>query len=97
MDGFRYEGIAASDHRLHLGLIVNILNLLDKGWPFAASALAGVMAFGSLRSDVVDLKVEAQRTHLDHDAITRMEQAQTDMKVDLADIKNTLHRIEQSR
>jgi hypothetical protein len=74
-----------------------ILTVLDKAWPFAASVLAGAMAFGSLRSDVVALQIEAKSTHLDHDAITRMEQAQTDMKVDLADIKNTLHRIEQSR
>lgn len=67
-----------------------ILNILDKGWPFAASVLAGTFAFGSLHSDVADLKTQQLNTRLDHDAIVRIEQAQADMKTDLEEIKHAL-------
>lgn len=70
------------------------MNILDKGWPFAASVLAGVFAFGTLHSDVADLKAAQLSAHSDHDAITRMEEGQADMKTDLADIKKALERIE---
>lgn len=67
-----------------------VLSILDKGWPFAASILASAVAFGSLHSDVSDLKSRAATQQLDHDAITRMEQVQLDMKQSLADIKDSL-------
>lgn len=66
------------------------LSVLDKGWPFAASVLGGAIAFGSLHSDVSDLKIRAATQQLDHDAIIRIEQSQADMKTTLADIKDTL-------
>lgn len=71
-----------------------ILTTLDKGWPFAASVLAGCMAFGSLHSDVTDLKQAQTIAHQDHDSIVRMEQGQKDVQTDLADIKKSLERIE---
>lgn len=71
-----------------------ILNLLDKGWPFAASVLAGSFAFGSLHSDVVDLKLEQAASKLDHDTIIRLAQGQADMKEQLNDIAKTVHNIE---
>lgn len=78
-----------------LGLNMSpILTTLDKGWPFAASVLAGVFAFGSLHSDVTDLKQAQATRQLDHDAIVRLDQGQKDMKQDLADIKSALGRIE---
>lgn len=73
------------------------LNILDKGWPFAASVLGGMFAFGSLHSDVADLRAQQIINTKDHDAITRIEQKQQDMDVQLKDIDSTLHRIEQSR
>lgn len=72
-----------------------LLNFLDKSWPFTASVLAGVFAFGSLHQDVAALK-ERQATQItDHDTIVRMEQGQKDIQNDLVGIKHTLERIEQ--
>lgn len=71
-----------------------LLTVLDKGWPFAASILAGAFAFGSLHSDVSDLKQEQAIAQHDHDAITRIEQAQADMKSDLVEIKKSLQHLE---
>lgn len=73
---------------------MQLLPLLDKGWPFAASVMAGVFAFGTLHSDVADLKADQVTTKLDHDTIIRMEQGQKDMQRDLGDIKKSLDRIE---
>lgn len=67
-----------------------ILTILDKTWPFAASVLGTAVAFGSLHSDVADLKSRQKDHAVDHDAIVRIEQSQADMKVDLQDIKNAL-------
>lgn len=74
-----------------------IFNYIDKAWPLGASVLAGAVAFGSLSSDVTDLRNQQSVTAHDHDAIVRIEQSQADMKTDLADIKSTLHKIEQNR
>lgn len=73
------------------------LTILDKGWPFAGSVLAGMFAFGSLHSDVADLKADQAARAGDHDKIVRIEQSQADMKTDLTDIKAILQKIEQSR
>lgn len=67
-----------------------LLNILDKGWPFAASIVLTAVGFGSLRADVADLKLQQATSRLDHDAIVRIEQAQSDMKQDLQDIKQAL-------
>lgn len=64
-----------------------IASLLDKTWPFAASILGTAVAFGSLHSDVADLKAKQDTAAKDHDAIVRIEERQTDMKQDLQDIK----------
>lgn len=74
-----------------------ILTVLDKGWPFAATVLSGVFAFGSLHSDVADLKSAQAARGDDHDRIVRIEQSQSDMRTDLADIKRSLRNIEQNR
>jgi hypothetical protein len=71
-----------------------ILNVLDKGWPFAASVLAGCFAFGTLHQDVADLKGKQETVQVDHDMIIRLDQGQKDMKTDLKDIKESLARIE---
>lgn len=65
--------------------------LIDKTWPFAASILGTAVAFGSLHSDVADLKAKQDTASKDHDAIVRIEERQTDMKQDLQDIKQYLH------
>jgi hypothetical protein len=75
-------------------MAIQVLNVLDKGWPFAASVLAGVFAFGSLHSDVTDLKQAQSTAQSDHDAIVRLDQGQKDMRQDLKDIKDSLGRIE---
>lgn len=74
-----------------------ILNVLDKGWPFAASVLASAMFVGSMRSDVATLQKQEEANRLDHDAITRIDESQKNMRADLTDIKETLHKIEQGR
>lgn len=74
-----------------------VLNLLDKGWPFAASVLASAFTFGVMHSQVSDLRAAQIRTLADHDAITALSKGQEDMKTDLTDIKDTLHKIEQGR
>ncbi len=71
-----------------------VFNYLDKTWPFASAVLGGVFAFGSLHSDVTDLKAAQAIAHTDHDAITRMEQKQDDMKTDLMEIRKSLQHIE---
>lgn len=73
------------------------LNILDKGWPFAASLLAYAAMSGSLHSDVGMLKEQQKVANQDHDAITRIDESQKNMRTDLADIKDTLHKIEQGR
>ena len=73
---------------------MDLLNVLDKGWPFAASTLAGAFAFGSLHSDVADLKAGQAARLADHDTVTTLKQGQDDMKVTLEDIKAALGRIE---
>jgi len=74
-----------------------LLNVLDKGWPFAASILASVFTFGTMHSQVVDLRAEQVRNNEDHAVIAALKQGQVDERRDLDDIKSTLHRIEQSR
>jgi hypothetical protein len=71
-----------------------LLTVLDKGWPFAASILASVFAFGYLKSDVADLKSKQTSAQMDHDAITALVQSQQDIKETLTDIKHSLERIE---
>ena len=71
-----------------------ILNVLDKGWPFAASMLASAVAFGSLHSDVSTLKAEQASIRVDHDSVVTLTQGQKDMKQDLQDIKQALQRLE---
>lgn len=71
-----------------------VFNYLDKTWPFAGAVLAGAMWVGSIRSDVSELQKQQQTAQLDHDAITRLEQGQKDVKETLRDIKDTLSRIE---
>lgn len=73
------------------------LDVLDKGWPFAASVLAGVFAFGSLSSDISDLKSRQQVAYVDHDKVTALVQGQTDMKQSLEQIQEQLNRIEKQR
>jgi hypothetical protein len=73
---------------------MQLLDVLDKGWPFGASVLAGAVAFGSLHSDVKDLQTAQATARTDHDSIMHLEQGQSDMKETLADIKAALERIE---
>lgn len=68
---------------------------IEKGWPVAVSVVFAAISWGSLKSDVTDLKIKSVDLQHDHDALLRMEQRQEDMLVDLADIKSTLHKIEQ--
>lgn len=68
-----------------------LLNILDKGWPFAASVLGTAIAFGSIHSDVSELKSRQATQQLDHDAVVRIEQSQKDMKQDLQDIKTAIN------
>lgn len=69
-------------------------NYIDKTWPLAASVLAGSFAFGSLHSDVAELKAAQTIEQRDHDTIMHLDQGQADMKIDLEEIKKTLSRIE---
>jgi hypothetical protein len=82
-----------------------VLNVLDKGWPFAASVLTGVFAFGAMHADVngikkqhesdtVEIRAKQASLAIDHDAITRLEQGQEDMKSDLTEIKQSLRHLE---
>lgn len=73
------------------------LNLLDKGWPFAASVLASVFTFGVMHSQVSDLREAQVRTMQDHDTIIELKKGQADERIQLADILTTLHNIEQNR
>lgn len=74
-----------------------LLSVLDKGWPFAASILAGVFAAGELHMEVADVRAQQTTMLTDHDTITRMGQEQKDMAKTLDDIARTLHRIEQGK
>ena len=76
---------------------VPILDFLDKGWPFAASVLAGVFAFGSLSSDIHELKSQQAVAFVDHDKVTTLVQGQADMKQSLEQIQEQLNRIEKQK
>ena len=71
-----------------------ILNLLDKGWPFAGSVCAGLIMFGSVHSDVSNLKQAQAAAQIDHDTVIALKTGQADMKQDLTDIKAALNRLE---
>jgi hypothetical protein len=73
------------------------LDILDKGWPFAASVLAGVFAFGSLSSDIHELKGQQAAAYVDHDKVTTLVQGQMDLKQSLEQIQEQLNRIERQR
>ena len=71
-------------------MAIPVASIIERSWPMAASILGTAVAFGSLHSDVSELKAKQDTASKDHDAIVRMEQGQTDMKADLQDIKLAL-------
>lgn len=75
----------------------HFLDMLDKGWPFAASVMAGVFAFGSLSSDISQLKQQNTIQALDHDKVTTLLKGQEDMKEGITHIQEQLDRIEKQR
>lgn len=70
------------------------LNILDKGWPAVAGVAFCLFTYGSLSSDVAGLRAAQATAQTDHDAITRIDQSQRDMKIDLEKIQHSLDRIE---
>jgi NADH pyrophosphatase NudC (nudix superfamily) len=75
----------------------HFLAMLDKGWPFAASVMAGVFAFGSLNSDMTSIKEQQHTMWLDHDRVTTLIEGQKELKEGQSHIQEQLDRIEKQR
>jgi hypothetical protein len=74
-----------------------VVEVVKAGWPIAATVLSGVFAFGSLSSDIHELKTQQAVAFVDHDKVTTLVQGQLDMKSSLDQIQQQLNRIEKQR
>jgi ABC-type nickel/cobalt efflux system permease component RcnA len=67
-----------------------VFALLKATWPVLVVAGGGLMAWGSLRSDVQHIKTQQDQQINDHDAIVRIDERQKRMETDVQDMKQDI-------
>lgn len=72
------------------------LPIITKHWPIIVTLSAGILAFGTLRADVVQLKTASQDVKTDHDLIVRVDERQKKLAEDVAEMKQDIKDIAQA-
>lgn len=62
-------------------------------WPIVVVVAGGLVAWGSLRSDVKHVMTQQDQYVSDHDTITRMNERQARMETDINEMKNDIKEI----